>query len=501
MAPITWQNVAAPDLTDSARLLQQGSSSLSQAFQNLGSAFNPIKDANEANYKKAVDQNTAAELDALNSIQDLDQLKAFTASLTDAGLRQKYGNAVDTKAIIAARDSAANNLMTRLNTQFDYDQKLVNRKDNLIADPLEEQIASYVDPETMLKDMPALQQKIGTMQQGGKLMAAMTNKYQSLVDQKRNLANEAEARAQRNTTFNQQQQAYNQGQLLKDKMLEVTKMVGAGVPANDINNFAINSGLKGNELKTLLAHANVEQGIDGSNIDFAEKENLKKVQNGNNAVIAKLTKEKDQVVAEKAQRIKDVESTFGVYNGVTGQPFNNDATFVTDFISKVTGKDEKLTQDGVSSIMEDINTATTEGLALFNASLVDNKGNVKAGVVKDMFGLNDTEYQQVLNKYSGKTDSERLKAFINDNIVITDDIIFKAGKNKFDSAWISGVDNPNLDISGEDINNAIKAKLKLLQDKKALQKFQTDEENSINRSQIEADASMFELIKQAGKTN
>lgn len=147
---ITWQNVAAPDLTDVSRMLGQGVAGTANAFSGIANAFDPIKDAAKKQRDNLIKLNTATELDAINSIQDVNALNDYVTKLNRTGLTDRYGqNNVDVEQILAAAAKAPEALVNRINSVNDFKENQLKLTETPQYRNLYEQINLAKDTNTL----------------------------------------------------------------------------------------------------------------------------------------------------------------------------------------------------------------------------------------------------------------------------------------------------------------------------------------------------------------
>ena len=153
---ITWQQVAAPDLTDTSRMLGQGAAGVATGLKTLADAFNPIREAAKVRQAETRDLNTLKEISLLDSLKDPNALQARLSQLTPEGLTQQYGaDNIDLSKVLSHAQSALPNLQNQITTNQNFGTKQAEFEEQPAYNSIGEELAGA----TTLDQLDAIQQK------------------------------------------------------------------------------------------------------------------------------------------------------------------------------------------------------------------------------------------------------------------------------------------------------------------------------------------------------
>lgn len=166
---ITWQQVAAPDLTDVSRILGQGAADAGAGLTSIAKAFDPIRDAAKVRKNELTELNTLNEIQNINAIKDVNQLDSYLQGLNPQSLTQKHGDAIDLSKVLSTAASAKPNLQNAIGIDQKFAEEQLMQKDNPAYLNISEQIgtvkdASQLNPlrqEAALLDSPLGKKLIG----------------------------------------------------------------------------------------------------------------------------------------------------------------------------------------------------------------------------------------------------------------------------------------------------------------------------------------------------
>ena len=528
--PITWQNVTAPDLTDSARILEMGSNNLGAAIDSFKKAFDPIKQARDANQQAQIDFNTNNELARLGKIQDLNQLRSEVANLDPLALAKAHGGMIDTSKVLNASKAMEGNLMDVLNKRYTYDQNQIDRKDQLIKNPLMEEAYSYTNLADLEKALPSLMQRAQTMENGGSTVKELAGLVDSLRTANLNKDEAALRMAglkRANTTAQQEADKlknnkfvdtalmdfYSKGNDPKDVEAFVDAMVIDGKPLDgETKQYALtqakNLALENSPLiSTTEANAVNEKFRAAQASNDTQKEiEMRKLDNTRNF-------------------IKEQESTFGLDKGITGETVDGDPTKIMSVVTKFS---DKLTQNDIETMSKDVQEGITKGKLSIIKDYVKEEATTaptvaapKGGVInqgvkkkvrvfaenriKEDFGLTDAQASELFNPKKGKEQIQKdVETFLANNIVITDDVVYKAGKGNFESDLPLPFNYANVNINdGSAVKQAWLEKRDLIRRKAELQKAESEINSNYNNKTNEAakqkQNDLMQSLKTAGR--
>ena len=179
---ITWQQVAAPDLTDTSRMLGQGAAGVAGGFKTLADAFNPIREAAKAQRTQTRDLNTLKEISLLDSIKDPNALQERLSQLSPEALAQQYNGAenIDLSKVLSHAQSALPKLQEQITSNQKFGVQQQDFNELAVANDLNEKLYAAKtanEVNALIPEFQALEGKAGA--DGIKSLNARLKEFES----------------------------------------------------------------------------------------------------------------------------------------------------------------------------------------------------------------------------------------------------------------------------------------------------------------------------------
>lgn len=457
---ITWQQVAAPDMTDVSRMLNVGANQTADALKNLSSAFDPIKQAAANTRKDLVEKNTLNAINEINSISDMGQLDSYLKNTGPQQLIDRFGqDNIDLNKVLSTAAGARDSLTTRLNNQFQFGENQLK--------------------QTEVQNFRDISEKIGAAKASGDLDAlvplAQALKSQYGVDAVKDieakraaLDNEKRAR----TTFEQTERTYKTAQekeqYAKDKggwyaglfdRIAQSNLAGTGAIDGELNNLKIQpfyALATPEEQRAMLTEFGNRVMFDPSNPEFnpAMRNEAAKLKLANKTLLDPLESESATLQTALDKRTKE-------YNKYS-QDTDNGAQFsFMGAVKNVAGGKgtDDFGIDDASSLKQDdvveINNAVTESLTALKSQVIEeqfNEANKKLPLYKKMEALAKEKFKtQIPNAAQVRVAGDEILSGL-----LTDGVILKALKNSdLGNPWGGG----ELDINKDSLMKNLKIQM------------------------------------------
>lgn len=195
---ITWQQVAAPDLTDVSRILGQGAANAGAGLTSIAKAFDPIRDAAKVRKAELTELNTLDEIQKINSIKDVNQLDSYLSGLNANTLTARRGDAVDLSKVLSTAASAKTNLQNTIGVDQKFAEDQLVRTENPAYLDFKEKITAATSNE----DLDALAQNAAALKSkyGAELVALADSRKKQLLSESQSKEDRAQTIKERART-------------------------------------------------------------------------------------------------------------------------------------------------------------------------------------------------------------------------------------------------------------------------------------------------------------
>lgn len=457
--PITWQQVAAPDLSASTEMMNQGANNLASAFKGINAAFDPIRKANAAVAQQETQNNTDSIVSALKNASTLDATKALVQGLDPNKLKETLGDRIDMGRVMAARDQAVAGFMDRQNTDYQYAQNQIAQQEKPIIGDLGEQIAGIGSLEDLKTKRDGIIKQASSLTNGGALIEALNQREKDLQGK----ADAAVDRDNRLFLFGEQKKGILQAEAVDKIYGAVVGAVRQGADPTTVNQSMMDAeqyqSLTAEQKIALQQKVNDLQGENSILLDASEREELAKSRAANQA---KLKAEFDSVERSLAPSDKYVA------DGMKEFEKDSTKTLVENAITTIGKPIGELTADDVATMTSNITTAGVAGLEKFISTELKDGRNL-AGV-QEYIGLSDGEITKITGlKKDAKgqwpavpeRQGEMLANYIQKTVTIPDEVLLAAARGKVNIDYLTP---NNVDITdGSIVRDKLLRYLKLNQ--------------------------------------
>lgn len=455
--PITWQQVAAPDLSGSTEMMNQGANNLASAFKGINAAFDPIRKANAAVAQQETENNTNSIVSALKNASTLDATKALVQGLDPNKLKETFGDRINIGQVMAAKDQAVAGFMDRQNTDYQYAQTQIAQQEKPIIGDLEEQVAGIGSLEDLKARRDGIIKQASSLANGSPIM-------ESLNQRAKDLQSEIDAKVDRSNkqlVFNQGQREFQKQEgmsALYNGLLSAAKQGAEPTVLNDlmVNSAEFNALSPDNQAK-LKANVDAIYSLNSPLLDTDEKQKLADLEKQKQAEAQGTLTAFQQSLAPAKKMLEDGQKRYEY----------NPAGTVLDNVLKPLGKTSgEFSLDDVATMEENIERGRDMGLTQLIKKDFNNGRNVQG--IQDVLGLTDKQVAEISGLTKDKKGwptvspeaEEKLFKYVSSNIKIPDEVAAAAARGNID---IDAFDPSNVEIlDGERVRKEYLQYLKYL---------------------------------------
>lgn len=492
--PITWQQVAAPDLSASTEMMNQGANNLASAFKGINAAFDPIRKANAAVAQQETQNNTNSIVSALKNASTLDATKALVQGLDPNKLKETFGDRIDMGQVMAAKDQAVAGFMDRQNTDYQYAQNQIAQQEKPIIGDLEEQVAGIGSLEDFNARREGIIKQASSLTNGSPIMAALNQRG-------KDLQSKLDADVDRNNRlylFGKQREDIQRKEgysALYNGLLDAAQQ---GAAPAELSDLMVNSpefkALSPDDQAKLKANVDSIYGENSPLIDTDEKQKLAELKNQEQAKAQSILTAFEQTIAPAKKMLEDGQKRYEY----------NPAGTVLDNVLKPLGKTSgEFSLDDVATMSENIERGREMGLTQIIKKDFANGRNVQG--IQDVLGLTDEE----ITRISGLTKDgkgwptvtpqaeEKLFKFVASTIKIPDEVAAAAARGNID---IDTFDPSNVEVlDGESVRREYLQYLKYLRTSNQIKARETESNVKYQNQLTDSTKVLTEALKDSVK--